>query len=158
MTLPASVCIRAVTRNDLDGLLALYAELNPADPALTPQRAAECFAQIEVLTGMSILAAFDGNAPVSTCTLVIVPNLTRGGAPYALIENVVTHRDRRRQGIGKALLRHATAEAFAKGCYKVMLLTGKQEASTHAFYTDCGFRQDKTGYQVRHDRAVLKTA
>jgi GNAT superfamily N-acetyltransferase len=40
-----------------------------------------------------------------------VPNLTRGGSPYALIENVVTHHDFRKRGFGKQILNFALAAA-----------------------------------------------
>ena len=148
--------IRPVGRSDLAGLLALYAELNPADPPLAEALAVRRLNDILACPGMSILAAFEDDALVSTCTLVVIPNLTRGGAPYALIENVVTKSDQRRRGAGKAVLRHAIAQAFAQGCYKIMLLTGKKDPATHAFYAACGFRQDKTGYQVRNDAVIFK--
>jgi GNAT superfamily N-acetyltransferase len=78
-----------------------------------------------------------------------VPNLTRGGAPYALIENVVTHADHRKKGYAAAVIGRAVEEAWKAGCYKVMLLTGSKNPATLRFYENCGFVQDKTGYQIR---------
>jgi GNAT superfamily N-acetyltransferase len=86
---------------------------------------------------------------VTSCTLIVIPNLTRRGAPYALIENVVTHADHRRAGHGRAVLKAAVAAAWAAGCYKVMLLTGRKDAGTLAFYLRAGFEQSKTGFQIR---------
>lgn len=76
---------------------------------------------------------------VSSCLLAIIPNLTRGGRPYGLIENVVTHADFRRRGIATALLRQALSEAWKLGCYKVMLMTGRKDEGTLRFYRRAGF-------------------
>jgi GNAT superfamily N-acetyltransferase len=83
------------------------------------------------------------------CTVIVIPNLTRGGKPYALIENVVTHAGHRNRGFGKAVLKAAVERAWGHGCYKAMLMTGSKEASTIAFYEAAGFEQTKTGFQIR---------
>jgi GNAT superfamily N-acetyltransferase len=106
--------------------------------------------------GVTVFVAVDDGAPAATCTLVIVPNLTRGGRPYGLIENVVTKADRQRRGLGGAVIRAALAAAWAARCYKVMLLSSRPEQSgVPAFYEGLGFRRDlKTGFQVNApDRA-----
>ncbi|MCF3640721.1 GNAT family N-acetyltransferase [Rhizobium sp. TRM95111] len=145
--------IRAARAADLPGLLNLYSQLNPRDPPLAPAVAEKRFASMLAHPGLSVLAAFDGRTPVASCTLVIVPNLTRGAAPYALIENVVTDKAWRRKGVGRAVLLRAVADAFAAGCYKTMLMTGRSDPGTHDFYRRCGFMQDKTGFQIRNDKA-----
>ena len=43
------------------------------------------------MPGYHILAAVEGGEVLSSCTLLIVPNLTHGGRPYGVVENVVTH-------------------------------------------------------------------
>lgn len=139
--------LRPAGPDDLLGLLALYAELNPADPPLATARGR--FAAILAQPGMTIFLAVRDGVPLASCTLVIVPNLTRAGAPYALIENVVTHDGARRQGLGRAVIRHAIDAAWRAECYKVMLLTGRSDTGAYDFYTSCGFKQDKTGFQVR---------
>jgi len=80
---------------------------------------------------------------VASCILVIVPNLTRNARPYALIENVVTHTDYRRQGIGKRLLQHFLQFAWSQDCYKVMLLSGADRKEAHQFYEQVGFSRDR---------------
>ena len=86
---------------------------------------------------------------IASCTLIVIPNLTRGGQPYGLIENVVTHADHRRRGYGKQLLQSAVTAAWDADCYKVMLMTGSKKTATLAFYASAGFEQNKTGFQVR---------
>jgi len=141
--------IRAAEIGDLPGVLALYHELNPTDPVMDRAFAEERFEAILAQPGMTIFLGVAGRAPASSVTLVIVPNLPRHGASYALIENVVTAADHRQRGYGRALILHAIETAWKAGCYKVMLLTGSKDPATLRFYENCRFRQDKTGYQIR---------
>lgn len=141
--------IRAATDDDLAALLSLYKHLNPEDVLASAEAAKEAFAQLRRYTGSTILVGVVANELVTSCTLIVVPNLTRGGKPYALIENVVTHTAWRKRGHGTALLKHAAQLGFDQGCYKVMLLTGSKEAATLTFYANAGFEQSKTGFQRR---------
>lgn len=130
-------------------LAALYAHLNPADPMLPPDKAAEQLQNLGRYAGSCVLIGLAGETLVTSCTLIVIPNLTRGGAPYGLIENVVTDADWRGRGFATALLRAATDRAWVHGCYKVMLLTGSKEPATLRFYEKAGFEQSKTGFQMR---------
>lgn len=141
--------IRPAAPAYLQALLALYRHLNADDPEIAPDIAIERFAAITAQPGMTVLIGLLDGVLTSSVTLVVIPNLTRGGAPYALIENVVTHADYRKRGHAGALIRHACASAWQQGCYKVMLLSGSKDAATLAFYRGCGFLQDKTGFQIR---------
>ncbi|MCS3741407.1 MULTISPECIES: GNAT family N-acetyltransferase [unclassified Rhizobium] len=141
--------IRAAEIGDLPELLALYHELNPADPAMDRAHAEERFQAILAQPGMTIFVGLASQTAASSVTLIIVPNLTRSGASYAFIENVVTAADHRQRGYGRALINHAVETAWKAGCYKVMLLTGSKDHATLRFYENCGFTRDKTGYQIR---------
>lgn len=84
---------------------------------------------------------------VSSCICVIIPNLTRGVRPYALIENVVTREEDRGKGYASACLEYAKQIAKEGNCYKMMLLTGSKSASTQNFYKGAGYNsEDKTAY------------
>ncbi|SCB57180.1 Acetyltransferase (GNAT) family protein [Rhizobium aethiopicum] len=141
--------IRPAAAGDLPGLTTLYEHLNPADPILDRTTAEERFSAMLAQPGMTLFIGFTGDFAAATATLVVIPNLTRNGASYALIENVVTHADYRRHGYAGAVINRAVTEAWKAGCYKVMLLTGSKNPATLRFYENCGFLQDKTGYQIR---------
>jgi GNAT superfamily N-acetyltransferase len=141
--------IRAALPSDLEGLLKLYPHLNPSDEPISRDLAASRLGEINQLPGSAVLLGLLGDDLVASCTLIIIPNLTNGGKPYALIENVVTDALHRGQGYGTRLLRAAVAAAWEAGCYKVMLLTGSKQPSTLKFYENAGFEQSKTGFQMR---------
>jgi N-acetylglutamate synthase-like GNAT family acetyltransferase len=90
--------IRPATTSDLPGLLALYQQLNPEDPELPLSLATERFAEMMSHPGMTVFTSVCGEAVTSTATLSILPNLTRGGRPYALMENVVIDARFRKRG------------------------------------------------------------
>jgi len=147
--MPDILQIQHADADSLPALLDLYAHLNPDDVRIPTDEAARRLEQLGLYSGSAILVGISHGRLVSTCTLLVIPNLTRAGAPYALIENVVTDKHCRGRGFGTALLDHATKLAWTSGCYKVMLLTGSKEAGTLAFYTKAGFQQSKTGFQKR---------
>ncbi|MEG2045926.1 MAG: GNAT family N-acetyltransferase [Comamonas sp.] len=138
-----SVIVRSIAAAELPQLLALYAHLHADDDPLPAAEVVDAVWQ-ELLASPrhSYWGAFvqgDGAAQlVATCTLTVVPNLTRGCKPYGLIENVVTHGAHRGAGHGKAVLDAALQHAWSQGCYKVMLMTGRKDAATLGFYASAG--------------------
>jgi GNAT superfamily N-acetyltransferase len=150
--------IRPARPDDLGGMLDLYRHLNPEDPPVSPA-AAEAPWSALLRSGLThVLVAEEAGRLVSSCTLVVVPNLTRGGRPYALIENVVTHAAHRRRGLGQRVLQAALAAAWAADCYKVMLATGSRQEATLRFYEAAGFeRGGKTFFQARRPDSGLRS-
>lgn len=147
--MPDNLTIRGAEPGDLPALLDLYRHLNPGDSGPSLEEGAEILERFSRYEGSTILIGLSGDMIVATCALIVVPNLTRGGAPYGLIENVVTDARYRKRGYGKALLTEAIAAAWRCKCYKVMLLTGSDDPATHRFYGEIGFEQSKTGFQMR---------
>jgi GNAT superfamily N-acetyltransferase len=145
--------IRKAIPADLSGLLSLYAELSVGDRLPTPEAAVATWAKLLSSEMISVLIIEQGGRAVSSCVLVIVPNLTRDQKPFALIENVVTSAAMRGRGLGKQVIRAAIDEAWAAGCYKVMLMTGRTDPGVLAFYESCGFERGKTAFQIRRSMA-----
>ena len=144
---------RLIRANELSSLLDLYKYLHSDELPLPVE---ELLNQVwdSFLTDPKIhcvVGDVEGRLAAS-CTLVIIPNLTRGAHPYGLIENVVTHPEYRKKGIGSSLLRYTLQLAWEKQCYKVMLLTGRQEEETLRFYEKAGFKRGvKTGFIAKPD-------
>ncbi len=143
--------VRDIRADKLDDLLALYAHLHRADAPLPGRPEVETVWQ-ELMANprYRYFGVYVADALVSSCALAIVPNLTRGCRPYGLVENVVTHTDHRNRGYGKAVLAHALNCAWSAGCYKVMLLTGREDPHTVHFYESAGFdRHEKQAFVAK---------
>lgn len=143
--------IRKIRPDELPALLDLYRHLHADDPALPVTAEIEqLWACILADPARRYLVAEVGGRLVASCVLVIIPNLTRGARPYGLIENVVTHPDFRKRGLGTQLLKAALTFAWEQQCYKVMLLTGRQDEATLRFYQQAGFEGGvKTGFVAK---------
>lgn len=143
-----TLSIRPITDHDLPALLELYRHLHAADEPLPDEPTLHrVWNALLIDPKLHVLVAEGDGTLLASCILVIVPNLTRGARPYGLIENVVTHRNYRRQGIGTRLLQHALEIAWGQHCYKVMLLTGRKDEAVFRFYEGVGFKRGtKTGF------------
>jgi GNAT superfamily N-acetyltransferase len=141
---------RAARADDLAGIQALYLHLNSEDPPADPEKAGAAWDSLLNSGLTTVLVAEIGGQLAASCTLVVIPNISRNARPYALIENVVTHADHRRKGLGHAVLAAALDRAWEAGCYKVMLATGSKQEGTLRFYEGAGFeRGGKTFFQIR---------
>ena len=149
MSAGSPMVIRHALSGDLPQLLALYPHLNPSDPIPSLEVAHRRLEALQKYPGSAVFIGIVDASTIASCTLVVIPNLTRGGQPYGLIENVVTHAQHRGRGYGKQVLRAAVMAAWDADCYKVMLMTGSKDPATLAFYASAGFEQSKTGFQVR---------
>lgn len=143
--------IRSANQYDQPALCELYRQLQPADPPWpSDDVAAEALGKVLTQNGIDILVSEVDGIAVSTCMLVVCPNFSRSGRPFALIENVVTHRDYRKRGYGRQIVERAIEIARQKGCYRVTLMTGSQREETLRFYEAAGMRRNtKTAFEAR---------
>lgn len=143
--------IRLIKKEELRNLLNLYKHLDNGDKELEDSKELEnLWDSIYNDPNLYYIVAVTDNLLVSTCTISIIKNLTRGMRPYGLIENVVTHYEHRNLGLGKKVLSKAVEIAKENNCYKVMLLTGSKKQETLNFYKSAGFRDDiKKGFAIK---------
>jgi len=142
---------REILESELDEMLELYKHLHVSDDPLPARDKVDAvWRGIREDANLKYFGVFAAGELVSSCTLTIIPNLTRGCRPYAVIENVVTHADFRRRGYGRAVLEYALEHAWKRDCYKVMLLTGRKDEGTYRFYESAGFdRHAKQAFLAR---------
>ena len=75
---------------------------------------------------------------IGTALLLIQLNLSHHGRPYGHIENVVTDKDQRGNGVGARMVEYLVQQARKRNCYKVILNCTKRNIS---FYKKCGFTE-----------------
>ncbi|MCG8539322.1 MAG: GNAT family N-acetyltransferase [Clostridia bacterium] len=139
--------IRQIGKSDINGLQELYLHLHEKEKMPETGELALLWQEILADENYYILIGETEGKIVSSVTMIIIKNLTRGMKPYALIENVVTHKDYRCRGYAQVLMQRAIEIAESRGCYKIMLLTGAKNESTLRFYERCGFNnKDKTAF------------
>ncbi len=142
--------VRLIRYDELEELLKLYGQLHPDDPrveSVTDMR--QVWDEIYNDKNQFYLVLEENGKIVSSCTLAIIKNLTRGLRPYGIIENVITHREYRKRGYGTKVLHKAIDIVKEKNCYKVMLLTSAKDEATLKFYESAGFKKGvKTGFII----------
>ena len=131
--------IREIKECELEPLLDLYTHLHDEDTSADKEEIRRAWTAIMSDEKIRYFVVEEDHRIIACCHIVLIPNLTRGARPYALIENVVTHSDFRRMGYGKKLLEYSLRWAWESGCYKVMLMTGRYEQEVDDFYNSVGF-------------------
>ena len=132
--------IRELNEGDLESLIKLYEQLDGKNSGFAVDDARGIWKnEIEGNAGIKYFGAVENGKVVSTCFCAIIPNLTRLGGAICFVENVVTDKDFRKQGLGKKVMNKAIEFAREKNCYKVILESGAWRTEAHEFYRNLGF-------------------
>ena len=140
--------IRIATEQDLPRILELYEELTGEQHHLSQEDTQPVFAEIISMPVYELLVAEDDSLVVGTMVLLIVPNLSHGALPWAIVENMVVDGTHRRRGIGRLLMEYGIDHARQSGCYKVQLLSNIKRHEAHQFYEALGFKNSAFGFRL----------
>ena len=133
--------VREAQLNDICGLLKLYSQLLPNE-TFDPNISVRTLEEICRNNDYHIIIVIVNGMIVSTCTLVIIKNITHRCKPFGILENVVTETAERGHGYGKIALGKAIDIAIANQCHKIMVQTKRREKYVLDFYKSCGFSTD----------------
>ena len=137
--------LRSLGPDDATAAIRLYRTLNPDVEIAGPDH----FATLVSRTDTTVIGADISNEIVAMATLHILPNMTYGGRPFGVIENVITLAQFRNQGTMRAVFQELHRIAWAKDAYKIMLMTGT-DTGAKVFYEKLGYSGDqKHGLQIR---------
>ena len=132
--------IRELNEGDLESLIKLYEQLDGANGNYTAEDARKIWKdEIEGNKKIKYFGAVENGKVISTCYVLIIPNLTRLGSSIAFVENVVTDKAFRGQGLGRKIMEKAIDFARQNNCYKVILQSASFRKEAHQFYKNLGF-------------------
>ena len=132
--------IRELNEGDLESLIKLYEQLDGANGNYTAEDARQIWKdEIEGNKKIKYFGAVENGKVISTCYVLIIPNLTRLGSSIAFVENVVTDKAFRGQGFGRKIMEKAIDFARQNNCYKVILQSASFRKEAHQFYKNLGF-------------------
>ncbi|MBI9098442.1 MAG: GNAT family N-acetyltransferase [Spirochaetaceae bacterium] len=141
--------IREAQKKDLKNILDLYKHLHGEEDYSDSMEYYDKWLEILDEKKMKCFIQFADNIAVASCIITVIPNLTRKQRPYSVIENVITHKNYRNRGYGKAIMEKAVEYAKACNCYKVMLMSDSSRTEAHSFYKKFGFDGDlKKGFYL----------
>ena len=151
----SSITIRHARRDDVGVIVAMLADdpLGSARERLEDPLPASYFRAFEALEHAShiqLAVAEDEDGAVIGCLqLCILPGLSSQGASRGLIEDVRVATHCRSRGVGEKIVQWAVAEARAKGCALVELLTHSTRVDAQRFYARLGFQPSHVGMTLR---------
>ena len=149
MTDIGNLIIREAEKEDLSGVLALYAQPDLDDGVILPLQDAErIFARFARYPDYTLYVTEQDGRIVGSFALLIMDNLGHLGAPSAIVEDVVVGPVQQGRGVGRAMMRFAMARAAEKHCYKLVLSSNAKRERAHAFYEQLGFERHGFSFRI----------
>jgi ribosomal protein S18 acetylase RimI-like enzyme len=151
----SSITIRHARRDDVGIIVRMLADdlLGSARERLEDPLPASYFRAFEALDQSShiqlVVAEDEDGAVIGCLQLCILPGLSSQGASRGLIEDVRVAAHCRSRGVGEKIVQWAVAEARARGCVLVELLTHNTRVDAQRFYARLGFQPSHVGMTLR---------
>jgi len=146
--------IRTAKETDIPCILELYRQLTittaPAEAGKEPTADDYklVFNQIGALPNLEMVVAEENSEVIGSLILLIVPNLSHKGLPWALVENVIVDGTHRRTGVGRLLMEYAIQRAKEAECYRISLSSDNRRVEAHKFYESIGFKGSSIGIRM----------
>jgi GNAT superfamily N-acetyltransferase len=150
-----NILVRRAREADLAEILSLYEELSGSQRTAAPGdrvTSEPVLAAILADPRRHLTVATVESQLVGTADLLVVPNLTHRGKPWAIVENMIVASAARRTGVGTALMSRLIELARGAGCCKLQLVSGKHRAEAHEFYRSLGLDAVAEGFKIYFDR------
>lgn len=136
--------VQRIEKQYINDLIELYNQLLPNFQTSYNDKVEELYNLIDKSDYYYIIVGIENEIAITTCSMIVIPNLTHGQRPYAIIENVITHKNYRKKGYGSQVINYAINLAKDKNCYKILLQTRRKEKGTLNFYKKLGFTDNMT--------------
>jgi ribosomal protein S18 acetylase RimI-like enzyme len=149
-----TVSIRRARREDVAAIVAMLADdhlgraRERAEDPLPPAYY-EAFERVERDPNLTLVVAESEGRVVGCLQLAVLSGISSQGGTRGLLEDVRVATDCRSRGIGEQLVQWAIAEAKARGCNLVELLTHQTRVDAQRFYKRLGFTASHVGMTVR---------
>jgi len=145
--------IRRAIETDLAQLIPLLQQLSIDAPredlsSPLPPVYIDRFHEIDADSRQHLLVAELDGRIVGSLVLVIVPNLSHQGTPWAEIENMIVDESLRGQRIGESLVERAKQIAVDAGCYKLTLTSNLGRTDARRFYERIGFKTTHRAFRM----------
>lgn len=149
-----SVSIRPARREDVAAIVAMLADDHLGrgrERVENPLPAAyyAAFERVERDPNLTLVVAESEGRVVGCLQLAVLAGISSQGGVRGLLEDVRVAADCRSRGIGEQLVQWAIAEAKARGCNLVELLTHSSRVDAQRFYKRLGFAASHVGMTVR---------
>ncbi|MBV9556166.1 MAG: GNAT family N-acetyltransferase [Pseudolabrys sp.] len=154
MSAAPHITLRPARRDDVAAIIGMLADdhLGRARERLEeplPKVYYDAFSRLSSDPNIELMVAEEDGRVVGCLQLCVLPGLSSQGASRGLIEDVRVASDRRSRGIGEELVQWALAEAKARGCKLVELLTHHTRVDAQRFYERLGFAKSHVGMTIR---------
>lgn len=151
-----SITIRQARREDVSRIASLIM-LGAAKPTMSAAEIEaeaahpgyeEAFAAVLASPDNTLFVAEQAGTVIGTFQVTLIPGLVARGRRRAKIESVHVAPERRAQGIGAVMMRHAVGFAREHGAGLVELTSNKDRIDAHRFYRNLGFEQSHEGFKL----------
>lgn len=142
----ADIIVREIKESDIEGFNVLMDQL--VERAKDQEKLLNIIRKVIADENRLLLVAYDNETKTVCGTMlgIVTDDFCYDLQPIMYIENVVTHENYRRMGIGKKMFEKMENFAKEKNCYYAELCSSLNRTQAHIFYNKIGY-EDVKGFR-----------